>query len=330
MSTKELTTVISSLTEYQVQAVIKQIKQYLALNEELQDTYPKACPCCGAVDGKFIKKGFQHGKQRYQCKCCESKFTYDVGRITSGSHMGLDAWAIVIEDTLSLQPLRVTEEKLSISHPTAWNMRHKLLVYMEDIIDPFVSLEPLVEADETYVLENQKGTPVTQRKARYRGGRATKRGLSNEQYCVCVATDRVGHTVMSCVNRAQPTSDNVIDAIGKHIASDSIIMCDGSHSYNKLVSDTHSTKKALVGHESYNRLYHLNTVNSIHSRFSSMLRQFRGIATKYLNRYLALFTLLLSNTEGFGDFLCDVRQRLNSVSKSINIKSLDTVGILAF
>ena len=164
-----------------------------------------------------------------------------------------------------------------------------------------------MEADETYVLENQKGTPVTHRKARHRGGRASKRGLSDEQYCVCMATDR-----------------------GGHITTGSIIMCDGSLSYNKLISDTNSTKKSLIGHESYTRLYHLNTVNSIHSRFSSMLRQFRGIATKYLNRYLALFKLIVMNTKGFGDFLFDVRRRLNVVAKSISIKSLNSAGVLTF
>lgn len=330
MSTRELTAVISSLTEYQVQSVVKQIKQYLVLNEELQDTYPKVCPCCGTEDGRFIKKGFQHGKQRYQCKSCESKFTFDTGRVTSGSHMGPDAWAVVIEDTLSLQPLRITEQKLSVSHPTAWNMRHKLLVFMESIINRSEFLEPLVEADETYVLESQKGTKVTHRKARHRGGHATKRGLSNEQYCVCVATDRAGHAVMSCVNRAQPTNEDVINAIGNQVASGSVIMCDGSNSYNKLVSETHSTKMVLVGHKSYNKLYHLNTVNSIHSRLSSMLQQFRGIATKYLNRYLALFTLLVTNTTDFGDFLCGVRKSLNRVSKKVYIKSLNSAGILAF
>ena len=260
MSTRELMAAITGLTEYQLQTVTEQIKQYLALNEELQDTYPKACPRCGRTDGRFIKKGFQHGKQRYQCKCCGSKFTYDVGRITSGSHMNMDEWSVALEDTLTLKPLRVTEKKLSISHPAAFDMRHKLLVYMEDIVDPFEFLEPLVEADETYVLESQKGTPVTHRKPRHRGGHASKRGLSDEQYCVCMATDRVGHAVMACVNRSQPTKDDIIDAIGEYITPGSIIMCDGSRSYNKLISDTNSTEKRLIGHESYTRLYHLNTI----------------------------------------------------------------------
>ena len=37
---------------------------------------------------------------------------------------------------------------------------------------------------------------------------------------------------------------------------------------------------------------HLNTVNSIHSIFQSMIRYYRGVATKYLNRYRALFIFL--------------------------------------
>ena len=68
---------ISGLTEYQLQPV----KQYLALNEELRDTYPKSFHRCTVENDMFIIKGFQHVKQRYQCKCCGSKFTYDVGRL---------------------------------------------------------------------------------------------------------------------------------------------------------------------------------------------------------------------------------------------------------
>ncbi len=51
-------------------------------------------------------------------------------------------------------------------------------------------MDELVEADETYVIESQKGTKCEDRKPGKHGAGATKRGLSHEQYCVCVATDR--------------------------------------------------------------------------------------------------------------------------------------------
>ena len=42
----------------------------------------------------------------------------------------------------------------------------------------------------------------------------------------------------------------------------------------------------------YNRAIKLNTVNGLHSRLKAMLYRYRGVSSKYLNRYLALFTVL--------------------------------------
>ena len=45
------------------------------------------------------------------------------------------------------------------------------------------------------VLESQKGARKLDRPPRKRGGKATKRGISNEQMCVLVARDRTGQTL---------------------------------------------------------------------------------------------------------------------------------------
>ena len=67
MTTAEINTNILSLTEYQRKQIAAQLKEYLQLNHELQDTTPQVCPRCGQ-HGAFIKKGFSGNKQRYQCK----------------------------------------------------------------------------------------------------------------------------------------------------------------------------------------------------------------------------------------------------------------------
>lgn len=68
-------------------------------------------------------------------------------------------------------------------------MRQKLLAFLEDVIRQSAMLDGMIEADETYVQESQKGKPVTHRKARKHGESATKRGLSTEQMCICVASN---------------------------------------------------------------------------------------------------------------------------------------------
>ena len=76
MTITDLQTAVRGLNPYQIEQVSSQVAKYLKLNEELKQTRPTVCPVCGAVDARFIKKGLQAGKQRYQCKECGSKFTY--------------------------------------------------------------------------------------------------------------------------------------------------------------------------------------------------------------------------------------------------------------
>lgn len=122
---------ISTLTGYQVNQIASQVQAYLQLNRELQDTTPKVCPFC-KEHGPFIKKGYSGRKQRYQCKSCGKKFTYDALQLTYWSHQTPDKWATLIEDTIALQSLKKVEEDLGVSHPTAQNMRHKLLVFLSE------------------------------------------------------------------------------------------------------------------------------------------------------------------------------------------------------
>ena len=209
-------------------------------------------------------------------------------------------------------------------------MRHKLLFYMEAAIATSEPLEALIEADETYVLESQKGTRVTHRKPRKHGEGAGKRGLSNEQLCVYVAADRGNHVVARCVNRAKASSEDNANALAEYIAKRSLILCDGAASYDYLAEKTNCEKISLIGHESYNKVYHLNTVNSLHSRLKEMLRTFRGVATKYLNRYAALFALVVMSVERSVDEAADhVRRKLQNLRLPVTIKTAKALNILA-
>ena len=100
--------------------------------------------------------------------------------------------------------------------------------------------------------------------------------------CVCVATDRNTHITAKCVNTARPTSEDILLAIGDKIGTDSILLCDGNAAYNKLATEKHCTRIELIGHMSYSKVYHLNTINGLHSKFKDMLRIYRGVASKYL------------------------------------------------
>lgn len=330
MTHKELRRMLDQLSEYQISQLGQTVKRFLLLNRELAEIKPDVCPCCHSQSAAFIRKGVQRGKQRFQCKSCGHKFTYDTKQLTSNSQQPAESWIVVMEDTLALVSLDRTAEKIGVSHSTAFHMRHKLLIYMEEAVSASAPLEALIEADETYVPESQKGTPVTHRKPRKHGERAEKRGLSNEQLCVCVASDRDHHVIARCVNRAKPSSEDLVSALASHIAEKSVLLCDGASSYNLLAENAGCEKIALIGHESYNKVYHLNTVNSLHSRFKDMMRKFRGVASKYLNRYAALFSWIAINSGRHIVEAADlVRRSLRPLRLSVTIESAKSLNILA-
>lgn len=47
----------------------------------------------------------------------------------------------------------------------------------------------------------------------------------------------------------------------------------------------------LISHESYDKFIHLNTVNSFHKVIEERLQKYKGVVSKYINRYNALFVM---------------------------------------
>ena len=80
-----------------------------------------------------------------------------------------------------------------INRKTSFHWRHRFLALIAK--DHPNVLHGITEADETYLLESQKGSRHLSRKPRKRGGKASRPGLSREQVCILIARDRVGCTV---------------------------------------------------------------------------------------------------------------------------------------
>ena len=85
-------------------------------------------------------------------------------------------------------------------------------------------LKGIVEADETYVLESRKGARGLGRKARRRGGKAKKRGLSREQVPVLMAADRSGTTVSAVLPRVDAAA--LAAALDPVVAKDALLVSD--------------------------------------------------------------------------------------------------------
>lgn len=279
------------LSEFQVEQITLAVLDMMDLNDEAASTKPVHCQKCNATHNQFIKKGVCSGKQRYQCKQCNCVFVWDVNKLTYRSQVKRDKWILVLIDTLNLVPLLKTASHVNLSEPTVFHMRHKFLRCFEELLKN-ESLEGVIECDDTFVLESCKGTVAQGRKARRRQEPASKRGLSNEQVCIMVATDRNGHEIATVIDREKPSEDAIIKGISNNIGDGCCLITDGLHSFNKLATIRAQKHYIVKNLKEYTNLIHINTVNSIHSLFKSMIRQYRGVATKYLNRYCALLVFI--------------------------------------
>ena len=104
---------------------------------------------------------------------------YSTNTIMQNSHYERSVWADFIKDTITGVSLDKSAETFGFSHATAFNMRHKVLMAIQDSLEDHpVELSGIVELDETFVLESQKGTRFSKssdRLPRKHGAKAQKR-----------------------------------------------------------------------------------------------------------------------------------------------------------
>ena len=175
------------------------------------------------------------------------------------------------------------------------------------------------EADETYTPDSFKGvhnlSKLVDRGPRKRGGKAQKRGLSKEQVCICTVVGRKGTSYARTVNRAQPTKVQLQEALAEHLPPDSLVLTDGAKGYMDLCKRRHcSMKNVNKAPEAETSVFNLNGVNNFHSMIKDMLRNYRGVSTKYMNRYNALFGFIHRRRWITYDQLVQVLTSVNTTS----------------
>ncbi len=169
----------------------------------------RTCPHCGTHGA--VANGKSRGLQRYLCQSCNRTFGAVTGTSVSGLHRK-DLWLTFSECLADGDTVAVSANRCGVAVSTAFRWRHRFLA---GIRTTSKKLTGIVEADETFFLESRKGDRVwtralegkspeeqPERKARKRGGKATKRGVSDEQVPVLIAADRSGTTVIQSCQRS--------------------------------------------------------------------------------------------------------------------------------
>ena len=282
-----------------MQAVIKSLssqqKRELrkALNFEFENDLeqrvndnPTKCPHCNSES--IRKSGKTRGLQRYKCKSCLKTFGANNKTPFFYTKKSLTQWNHYI-DLMFNYPMSVRKiaAEVGIHSNTAFAWRHKILNALNAI--ECETLNGIVEADETYFPLSYKGQKRNlPRPARKRGKQITTRGLSKEQVCVLTAIDRSKNMLLQSTCLGSIKTMYLDDVLGPKIASESVLVTDKHRAYPQFAK-THSLTHYALAYRKLNHGIHLQNVNSLHSQVKRFMKTFNGVATKYLDHYMAFY-----------------------------------------
>jgi hypothetical protein len=140
---------------------------------------------------------------------------------------------------------------------------------------------------------------------------------------------RVGGNGAVAVNRATPSAGEIAQVFGGRIESGTlVVLTDGNKPYQTLENECQCEVISLQREESAPS-GNINTANAFHSFIKGRLGEMHGVATKYLNRYAALFSRVWRGGDhGVDDIyndLCSNTHDSCSTIRDVRMKNLTLV-----
>ena len=262
------------------------LDQVVALIDQIR-TPGRCCPRCGGTH--CYRHGVANDLQRFRCCACGRTFNDLSGTPLARLRLKckwLD-YSQVLLDSLSV---RKAADRLGVHRNTAFRWRHRFLSWAK--LDRPAALNGIVEADETFLLESQKGSRKLDRPARRRGGRAGKRGISRDLDCILVARDRHGNTIDAVTGRGALTAAQLEQHLLPRLDREALLVSDSNAAYrafsrkHKIAHETVNLRAGVRVRHGVGCAFHVQNVNSYHQRFKAWLLGFRGVASRYLPNYL--------------------------------------------
>jgi len=189
-----------------------------------------ACPHCGCE--RLYPWGQSNGPRRWRRKNKDCRKTFNA--LTGTPLARLRKRELWIEHGRALADgvsLRKVAARTGVNVKTAFRWRHRFLKAPKDARASV--LTGIVEADETYFLKSAKGSrKLVGRRARKRGGKARKPGLSDEHTPVLIARDRHGATLSGVMfDRGEASLKPHLAPV---LAKDALLVSDGAKAYGAL------------------------------------------------------------------------------------------------
>lgn len=201
-----------------------------------------SCPKCNS--GNIVKNGKKKRIQQFKCNDCGSQLTLFTGTILEKTKWHWDIWITVLNmiiNSFSLKEMENVLEKdygcVGINHKTLFLWKHKLIHAIASL--PMPELSGIVQIDETFIREAQKGSRSLvsylgkddEREPRY-GRKPSKYGVMGSEFATVVtAIDNRGYSVcmVSCLGKL--TTDLFATLFEEHLQDPSYICSDANSIY---------------------------------------------------------------------------------------------------
>lgn len=262
-----------------------QVGQVIAEREE----EVAACPHCESEDKNRWGMTAQ-GVQRYKCKSCRK--TYNALAGTPLYRMRKpEKWVLYGHLMWHGTSLRKSAKHLDINLKTSFRWRHTFLTTPSSV--PITELTGVIEADETYIKESHKGERNMTGKPRKRGKSKMYKDGNITQVPVAIAMNRDGAIAHQVLKRK--TKKEIQGFVRPLLTAGSILCTDANPSYNGVTDGLNVDHKQINNSQkehSVEGIYHIQTLNNYMMNLENWMYRFRGVATKYLPRYLAWYRFM--------------------------------------
>lgn len=275
----------------------------------LNSYIPKNCPYCSSE--RFIRKGYDsNGIIRYRCLCGKT-FKPTTGTIFDSRKIPVCEWIEYCLNIFRYISLNADSwnNRNAISTSKYW--LEKLFLTLENTQNDVV-LEGTVWLDETYY------SIMMRDRERDEDGNLL-RGLSRNQICIGVATDKK-HTVCIMEGYGKPSQKRSYEAFKEHIKPGATLIHDKENTHKKLVENLslesiyYASKEMKGLADSENPL---DPVNRVHCLLKMFLNAHSGFNRDDLQNYLNLYSFVINPPS---DHLEKVEKIINLVFQ--NPKSL--------
>lgn len=254
----------------------------------------RGCSRCGA-------EHLQHwgrtgsGQQRYRCPRCGHSMTALSGTPLARLH-GKVLLSRHAECMTAGQSLRQVAQTLGIHRNTAFRWRHRMMPLLA--AHQPSQLTGVVESDEIFIRRSYKGQRTSlPRPAHHRGEAAATRGTSATGHLAILSSlARDSHACVLSILPGMPNAQEVTAVLGPRLNGHEAILCADSAAWYRTLARTLPIELHRITRRQHTQgPFHIQNVNALHSRLRAWLAPFRGVASRYLDRYLAWFRFLEQN-----------------------------------